>query len=790
MKGRKLILDRYRPVEQAGAGGFGTVVKAWDTRIQRYVAIKTIQLSERDAARAARADAAAAGRTLDRDPAGADAGPRGASGAAAGADADGEALSAVDPACAPANAAASDSLRRPADAAPQGSRREPLPWEDDWDSIEAAAGIDRCARPSFPADPEFLDARETRIARGGASAGEHAADQGERGAFGTSSSFDAPSSGLPGSTPLVRTLANLPGLDEARTAAMLQDQNIVSVYDFEVRDSTAYLIMEYVEGMSLSKLLRDFDDQLTLNQIAAVFEGVSHALGVAHANGVLHLDIKPDNVLIDVKGQVKVTDFGLATLADETGTGYAGGGTIGYMPPEQIDRQPLDERCDEWALAAVAYEMLSGENPFRVRSLSRAKAAIVDAELVLPSLCWDALDEEADDVLFDALDPDVDARFGTVEEFADEFMLYLGDAARGTVELASVVNCGDFDDPLDEEDGDVDEAPIREGLISRLRDRAPSPGALSRCATPRALAALAHGVGCVGSAVVSWIALSGIAPLVAGASVAAAPAAASAAAAGASAAAGAASTAALVGMQPWLALPLVVIALVGLAVPHAGALASFELLAVALIAQGHPAVGVLFAAVTAAWWFFAGRASKASANVAFSPVLAGAVGLGQVTPLAAGFCLSPARALAATTYSLVVALVLLACGSGSLSGWDVSLCLGAGGFATMQEVAARALVSPQLWCAAASWLVASFVAALFRRRRTRAFAVAGVAASGAVIGAGLVGGAWLASGGASLAPAPADCALAFASLAAMFLCCLFVPSKHDAHGGVYFADAS
>ena len=160
--------------------------------------------------------------------------------------------------------------------------------------------------------------------------------------------------------PLVRTLSRIPGLDEARTAAMLSDPNIVAVYDFEIQDSTAYLIMEYVEGMTLTELLRDHDAELTLDIVAAVFDGVAHALEVAHENGVLHLDIKPDNILINHAGQVKVTDFGLATLADASGFGPAGGGTIGYMPLEQMRQENLDARCDEWALASVTYEMLAG----------------------------------------------------------------------------------------------------------------------------------------------------------------------------------------------------------------------------------------------------------------------------------------------------------------------------------------------------------------------------------------------------------------------------------------------
>ena len=109
--------------------------------------------------------------------------------------------------------------------------------------------------------------------------------------------------------PLVRTLSRIPGLDEARTAAMLSDPNIVAVYDFEIQDSTAYLIMEYVEGMTLTELLHNHDAELTLDIVAAVLDGVAHALEVAHENGVLHLDIKPDNILINHAGQVKVTDF-------------------------------------------------------------------------------------------------------------------------------------------------------------------------------------------------------------------------------------------------------------------------------------------------------------------------------------------------------------------------------------------------------------------------------------------------------------------------------------------------
>ncbi|WP_270295296.1 serine/threonine-protein kinase [Eggerthella sinensis] len=383
---QQLILNRYRPIGETRAGGFGTVRVAWDTRIQRKVAIKCIELDEVDVARAALPGA---------------------------------------------------------NAAPV-QQHEPLPWED---------------------DPVFEDA-----------------DDGEN------SVFD-----LIGNEPLVHSLAHLPGLDEARTAAMLSDSNIVAVYDFEVQESTAYLIMEYVEGLTLTELLHRHADRLTLDIAAAVFAAVSHALEVAHANQVLHLDIKPDNVLINHQGQVKVTDFGLATLADASGYGTAGGGTIGYMPLEQMRQENLDVRCDEWALASLTYEMLAGENPFLAPDLARAEDAIEDAELVLPSLCWDELDPAVDDVIFFALDPDREERYASVADFAEELEPFLGDPKRGVRELAVIVGHAD-----DEEEEEVEAAPpvpripLRERITELHRRVA------------------AHAVGAVGSGAVAFVAFSNL----------------------------------------------------------------------------------------------------------------------------------------------------------------------------------------------------------------------------------------------------------------------------------------
>ena len=105
--------------------------------------------------------------------------------------------------------------------------------------------------------------------------------------------------------------------------------------------------MEYVDGMSLEEFLAQVDGHsLTYDEAACIADALVQALSFAHENGVLHLDIKPANVLIDHSGHVKLADFGMATLASAAGFGGARGGTIGYMPPEQLNGEVVDERSD------------------------------------------------------------------------------------------------------------------------------------------------------------------------------------------------------------------------------------------------------------------------------------------------------------------------------------------------------------------------------------------------------------------------------------------------------------
>ncbi len=228
-------------------------------------------------------------------------------------------------------------------------------------------------------------------------------------------------------------------LAEARTASMLAHPNIISVIDFSFDDSFAYLVMEYVDGLSLEEFLAQVDGHsLTYDEAACIADALTQALAYAHENGVLHLDIKPANVLIDRSGHVKLTDFGMATLASAAGYGGARGGTIGYMAPEQLSGSIVDERSDIFSLAAVLYEALCGGAPFRAAtpadSLARIESGVQTPSELLPDI-----PESAERALLFALNPAPEARIRTVEEFGDVFLPGLGNARDGKKSLARLI---------------------------------------------------------------------------------------------------------------------------------------------------------------------------------------------------------------------------------------------------------------------------------------------------------------------------------------------------------------
>ncbi|MCL2530211.1 MAG: serine/threonine protein kinase [Coriobacteriia bacterium] len=238
----------------------------------------------------------------------------------------------------------------------------------------------------------------------------------------------------------VNTGVSLPAasLEEARTAALLSSPNIVSVHDFEEGHPETLIIMENVDGPSLGELMKESTELLHLDVATTILEGIVAALEYAHENQVLHLDIKPGNILIDQSGRIKVSDFGLAELAGAGGFGEVQGGTIGYMPPEQLTGGVVDVRTDLWALAALTYQLLTGTNPFFALSFRESLSQIVLAQYALPSELRPALGGAVDEVLVKALSPEKEQRQESVAEFWSELRPHLGRIGPGRRSLKTL----------------------------------------------------------------------------------------------------------------------------------------------------------------------------------------------------------------------------------------------------------------------------------------------------------------------------------------------------------------
>lgn len=167
-------------------------------------------------------------------------------------------------------------------------------------------------------------------------------------------------------------------LREGRSAAALAHPNIVSVYDVGEADGCYYLAMEFVDGKSLKSQLED-EHLHNFPAAHAVLSQLASALDAAHEAGIIHRDVKPENVLIEANGRVKLSDFGIARIQAEVG-GTATGlalGSADYAPPEQVLGKAVDARSDVYSLACVAFEMMTGEPPFGRASEQRSAISVM-----------------------------------------------------------------------------------------------------------------------------------------------------------------------------------------------------------------------------------------------------------------------------------------------------------------------------------------------------------------------------------------------------------------------------
>ena len=204
---------------------------------------------------------------------------------------------------------------------------------------------------------------------------------------------------------------------EARTMAKMNHPNIVSVFDFgTTKEGHLFFVMEFVEGTTLHHIIKTTG--LKPPQALEIIMGICEALHYAHAEGVVHRDIKPANILVDTRGRVKVTDFGLArhnSPSAEQLAGYTMTGTIlgtpDYMAPEQKRGMHVDHRADIYSLGVMLYEMLCGHVPQGVFDLPSQRIAV---------------DERVDQVVIRAMQQEPDRRYQNTAEMRHEVQTIRG----------------------------------------------------------------------------------------------------------------------------------------------------------------------------------------------------------------------------------------------------------------------------------------------------------------------------------------------------------------------------
>lgn len=151
---------------------------------------------------------------------------------------------------------------------------------------------------------------------------------------------------------------------EAQALARLDHPNIVRFYSFEREGAIAFIVMDYIEGVTLRRLLLERGGPLELAEMTSILQQVGAALHYAHAEGFIHRDLKPGNIMIHRDGRVFLSDFGIAKAMDSATVTTVAAGTPAYMSPEQILGRKLDFRTDIYSLGVVVFQMATGQRPF------------------------------------------------------------------------------------------------------------------------------------------------------------------------------------------------------------------------------------------------------------------------------------------------------------------------------------------------------------------------------------------------------------------------------------------
>jgi len=211
-------------------------------------------------------------------------------------------------------------------------------------------------------------------------------------------------------------------INESKAVAMLSHPNIVNIYDVSVRDNIKYIVMEFVDGITLKNYMRH-REVLNLREIVSYTTQILRALDHAHKKGIIHRDIKPQNIMLLKNGAIKVMDFGIAKLPNaETVTMTDKAiGTVYYISPEQVSGGQIDSRSDLYATGVMLYEMATGHLPFTAETPVSVALMQVNDMAVPPRQVNPQIPAGLEQIILRAMEKEPEDRYQSAEEMLAHF---------------------------------------------------------------------------------------------------------------------------------------------------------------------------------------------------------------------------------------------------------------------------------------------------------------------------------------------------------------------------------